>query len=159
MCHQVLPEKGHVVPGEVVVGSDSHTCTHGALGAFATGIGSTDMAMVFATGKLWFKVPETIKFEIEGKLGKHVYSKDVVLNIIGQIGADGANYQACEFGGETTSNMSVSDRMALCNMAIEMGGKTGLVEVDEKTISYLKGRVNKLMIHLQLIEDAKSLTT
>ena len=110
-------------------GSDSHTCTHGALGAFATGIGSTDMAMVFATETL-VKVPETIKFEIEGKLGKHVYSKDVVLNIIGQIGADGANYQACEFGGETTSAVSVSDRMALCNMAIEMGGKTGLVEVE-----------------------------
>jgi 3-isopropylmalate/(R)-2-methylmalate dehydratase large subunit len=143
VCHQVLPEKGHVVPGEVVVGSDSHTCTHGALGAFATGIGSTDMAMVFATGKL----------------GKHVYSKDVVLNIIGQIGADGANYQACEFGGETTSNMSVSDRMALCNMAIEMGGKTGLVEVDEKTISYLKGRVNKPYDSFTTDEDAKSLTT
>ncbi|HOI40991.1 MAG TPA: homoaconitase large subunit [Methanobacterium sp.] len=159
VCHQVLPEKGHVVPGEVVVGSDSHTCTHGALGSFATGIGSTDMAMVFATGKLWFKVPETIKFEIEGKLGKHVYSKDVVLNIIGQIGADGANYQACEFGGETTSNMSVSDRMALCNMAIEMGGKTGLVEVDDKTINYLKGRVNKPYESFSTDEDAESLTT
>ena len=159
VCHQVLPEKGHVVPGEVVVGSDSHTCTHGALGSFATGIGSTDMAMVFATGKLWFKVPETIKFEIEGKLGKQVYSKDVVLNIIGQIGADGANYQACEFGGETTSNMSVSDRMALCNMAIEMGGKTGLVEVDDKTINYLKGRVNKPYESFSTDEDAESLTT
>lgn len=159
VCHQVLPEKGHVVPGEVVVGSDSHTCTHGALGAFATGIGSTDMAMVFATGKLWFKVPETIKFDIEGKLAKHVYSKDVVLNIIGQIGADGANYQACEFGGETTRNMSVSDRMALCNMAIEMGGKTGLVEVDEKTINYLKGRVNHHYESFVTDEDAKSLTT
>ncbi len=118
VCHQVLPEKGHVVPGEVVVGTDSHTCTHGALGAFSTGIGSTDMAMVFATGKLWFKVPETIRFQIDGKLGPHVYSKDVVLDIIGQIGADGATYQACEFGGETTSNMSVSDRMVLCNMAM-----------------------------------------
>lgn len=159
VCHQVLPEKGHVVPGEVIVGSDSHTCTHGALGAFATGIGSTDMAMVFATGKLWFKVPETIKFDIEGKLAKHVYSKDVVLNIIGQIGADGANYQACEFGGETTRNMSVSDRMALCNMAIEMGGKTGLVEVDEKTINYLKGRVNHHYESFVTDEDAESLTT
>ena len=138
VCHQVLPEKGHVVPGEVVVGTDSHTCTHGALGAFSTGIGSTDMAMVFATGKLWFKVPETIKFEIEGKLGKYVYSKDVVLNIIGRIGADGATYQACEFGGETTRKMSVSERMVLCNMAIEMGGKTGLVEPDEKTSNTLK---------------------
>jgi 3-isopropylmalate/(R)-2-methylmalate dehydratase large subunit len=159
VCHQVLPEKGHVVPGEVVVGTDSHTCTHGALGAFATGIGSTDMAMVFATGKLWFKVPETKKFQIEGKLDQHVYSKDVVLNIIGRIGADGATYQACEFGGETTSNMSVSDRMVLCNMAIEMGGKTGLIEPDEKTINYVEGRSNKKYQIFRTDEDAESLTT
>jgi len=159
VCHQVLPEKGHVVPGEVVVGTDSHTCTHGALGAFSTGIGSTDMAMVFATGKLWFKVPETIKFQIEGKLGRHVYSKDVVLNIIGSVGADGATYQACEFGGETTSNMSVSDRMVLCNMAIEMGGKTGLVEPDEKTIKYIKERSNKTYEVFRTDEGAESLTT
>lgn len=159
VCHQVLPEKGHVLPGEVIVGTDSHTCTHGALGAFATGIGSTDMAMVFATGKLWFKVPETIKFDIEGELNKHVYSKDVVLNIIGQIGADGATYQACEFGGETTRNMSISERMALCNMAIEMGGKTGMVEVDEKTKKYLKGRTNKPYEVFQTDEDAESLST
>ncbi|MDD1764066.1 MAG: homoaconitase large subunit [Methanobacteriaceae archaeon] len=159
VCHQVLPEKGHVVPGEVVVGTDSHTCTHGALGAFSTGIGSTDMAMVFATGKLWFKVPETIKFQIEGKLGRHVYSKDVVLNIIGSVGADGATYQACEYGGETTSNMSVSDRMVLCNMAIEMGGKTGLVEPDEKTIKYIKERSNKTYEVFRTDEGAESLTT
>jgi len=158
VCHQVLPEKGHVVPGEVVVGTDSHTCTHGALGAFSTGIGSTDMAMVFATGKLWFKVPETIKFEIEGKLGKYVYSKDVVLNIIGSIGADGATYQACEFSGETTRNMSVSDRMVLCNMAIEMGGKTGLVEPDEKTLNYIKARSNKKYEIFRTDEDAESLS-
>lgn len=159
VCHQVLPEKGHVVPGEVVVGTDSHTCTHGALGAFSTGIGSTDMAMVFATGKLWFKVPETIKFQIDGKLDKHVYSKDVVLNIIGQVGADGATYQACEFGGETTSKMSVSDRMVLCNMAIEMGGKTGLVEPDEKTIKYIEQRSNKKYRVFSTDEDAESLKT
>lgn len=159
VCHQVLPEKGHVVPGEVIVGTDSHTCTHGALGAFSTGIGSTDMAMVFATGKLWFKVPETIKFEIEGKLDKYIYSKDVVLDIIGQIGADGATYQACEFGGETTREMSVSDRMVLCNMAIEMGGKTGLVEPDEKTIKYIEGRSNKKYEVFKSDEDAESLTT
>lgn len=159
VCHQVLPEKGHVIPGEVIVGTDSHTCTHGALGAFATGIGSTDMAMVFATGKLWFKVPETIKFDIEGELGKHVYSKDVILDIIGQIGADGATYQACEFGGKTTRNMSISGRMALCNMAIEMGGKTGMVEVDEKTRNYLKGRTNKSYEVFQTDEDAESLST
>jgi 3-isopropylmalate/(R)-2-methylmalate dehydratase large subunit len=159
VCHQVLPEKGHIVPGEVVVGTDSHTCTHGALGAFSTGIGSTDMAMVFATGKLWFKVPETIKFDITGKLSDHVYAKDVVLNIIGKIGADGATYKACEFGGETTHEMSVSDRMVLCNMAIEMGGKTGLVEPDQKTFEYLKGRSNKSYEVMKTDSDAASLKT
>ncbi|MCE5215276.1 MAG: 3-isopropylmalate dehydratase large subunit [Methanobacterium sp.] len=157
VCHQVLPEKGHVVPGEVIVGSDSHTCTHGALGAFSTGIGSTDMAMVFATGKLWFKVPETINFKIEGTLEEHVYAKDVVLNIIGKIGADGATYKACEFSGEVTQGMSVSERMVLCNMAIEMGGKTGLVEPDDKTINYLKNRTDKRYEILKTDEGAKSL--
>jgi 3-isopropylmalate/(R)-2-methylmalate dehydratase large subunit len=159
VCHQVLPEKGHVVPGEVVVGTDSHTCTHGALGAFATGIGSTDMAMVFATGKLWFKVPETIKFEITGKLQENVFAKDVVLDIIGKIGADGATYKACEFGGETTRNMTISDRMVLCNMAIEMGGKSGLVEPDQKTINYLKGRSTKPYEIMKTDSNARSLET
>lgn len=157
VCHQVLPEMGHIVPGEVVVGTDSHTCTHGALGAFSTGIGSTDMAMVFATGKLWFKVPETIKFNVTGNLTEKVYAKDVVLNIIGKIGADGATYKACEFGGETTQNLSVSDRMVLCNMAIEMGGKTGLVEPDQKTFDYLKGRTTKSYEVMKTDEDADSL--
>jgi len=159
VCHQVLPEKGHIIPGEVVVGTDSHTCTHGALGAFATGIGSTDMAMVFATGKLWFKVPETIKFDITGKLPDNVFAKDVVLNIIGNIGADGATYKACEFSGETTRNMSISDRMVLCNMAIEMGGKTGLVEPDKKTINYLKGRSTKPYETIKTDNNASSLET
>jgi 3-isopropylmalate/(R)-2-methylmalate dehydratase large subunit len=159
VCHQVLPEKGHILPGEVVVGTDSHTCTHGALGAFATGIGSTDMAMVFATGKLWFKVPETIKFQIEGSLNDYVSAKDVILNIIGKIGADGATYKACEFAGETTKGMSISERMVLCNMAIEMGGKTGLVEPDHKTIKYLEGRSNKKYEIMKTDDDAKSLQT
>lgn len=159
VCHQVLPEKGHIVPGEVVVGTDSHTCTHGALGAFSTGIGSTDMAMVFATGKLWFKIPETIKFDIQGSLKDYVYAKDVVLHIIGEIGADGATYKACEFAGETTRKMSVSERMVLCNMAIEMGGKTGLVEPDEKTVNYLKNRTNKEYEILRTDPDAESLKT
>jgi 3-isopropylmalate/(R)-2-methylmalate dehydratase large subunit len=159
VCHQVLPEKGHILPGEVVVGTDSHTCTHGALGAFATGIGSTDMAMVFATGKLWFKVPETIKFQIEGSLNDYVSAKDVILNIIGKIGADGATYKACEFAGETTKEMSISERMVLCNMAIEMGGKTGLVEPDYKTIKYLEGRSNKKYEIMKTDDDAKSLQT
>jgi len=159
VCHQVLPEKGHVVPGEVIVGTDSHTCTHGALGAFATGIGSTDMAMVFATGKLWFKVPETIKFDITGKLQENVFAKDVILDIIGKMGADGATYKACEFGGETTQNMTISDRMVLCNMAIEMGGKTGLVEPDQKTIKYLKERSTKPYEILKTDNNALSLET
>ncbi len=157
VCHQILPELGHVVPGEVIVGTDSHTCTHGALGAFATGIGSTDMAMVFSTGQLWFKVPETIRFNIEGSLNENVYAKDVVLNIIGKVGADGATYKACEFAGEAVSNMSVSDRMVLCNMAIEMGGKTGLVEPDDKTLSYVKSRSNKPFEVFKTDLDASSL--
>ena len=157
VCHQVLPEKGHVIPGEVVVGTDSHTCTHGALGAFATGIGSTDMAMVFATGKLWFKVPETINFQINGKLNDYVYAKDVILNIIGKIGADGATYKSCEFSGEVTQDMSVSERMVLCNMAIEMGGKTGMVEPDYKTKKYLEKRTNKPYHIMKTDNDAKSL--
>ena len=143
VCHQILPELGHVVPGEVIVGADSHTCTHGALGAFSTGIGSTDMAMVFAEGNLWFKVPETNRFNITGQLKDNVYAKDVILNIIGQVGVDGSTYKACEFAGETVSDMSVSDRMVMCNMAIEMGGKTGLVEPDEKTIKYVEKRSDK----------------
>ena len=157
VCHQILPELGHVVPGEVIVGTDSHTCTHGALGAFATGIGSTDMAMVFSTGKLWFKVPETIRFDIQGSLKENVYAKDVVLNIIGQIGADGATYRACEFAGDTVSNMTISDRMVLCNMAIEMGGKTGMVEPDEKALNYIKARSNKPYEIFKTDLDAPSL--
>ncbi|MCL2115899.1 MAG: homoaconitase large subunit [Methanobrevibacter sp.] len=159
VCHQILPELGHVVPGDVIVGTDSHTCTHGALGAFATGIGSTDMAMVFSTGQLWFKVPETIQFNIEGTLKENVYAKDVILNIIGQIGADGATYKACEFTGDTVANMSVSDRMVLCNMAIEMGGKTGLVEVDDKTLKYIKNRSSKPYEVFKTDTDAPSLET
>ena len=142
VCHQVLPEKGHVLPGTLIVGADSHTCTYGAFGAFATGIGSTDMAMVLSTGQLWFKVPETIQFNINGSLKENVSAKDVILHIIGQVGADGSTYKSCEFVGETVSDMSMSDRMVLSNMAIEMGGKTGLMEPDAKTYDYLKDRVS-----------------
>ena len=157
VCHQILPELGHVVPGEVIVGADSHTCTHGALGAFSTGIGSTDMAMVFAEGNLWFKVPETNRFEITGDLKENVYAKDVILNIIGQVGADGSTYKACEFAGQTVEDMTVSDRMVLCNMAIEMGGKTGLVEADKKTIDYVEKRSNKPYKIFKTDLDAPSL--
>jgi 3-isopropylmalate/(R)-2-methylmalate dehydratase large subunit len=143
VCHQVMPEKGHVRPGEVIVGADSHTCTYGAFGAFATGIGSTEMAAVFATGKLWFSVPEVIKVNVTGKLPKMVTPKDVTLNIVGKIGADGAIYKGLEFGGSTIREMSVDGRMVLCNMAVEMGAKAGIIEPDKKTLEYIKARTNK----------------
>lgn len=141
VCHQVMPEKGHALPGDLIVGSDSHTCTYGALGAFSTGIGSTDMASVFATGKLWFMVPETLRLRAEGRLSRLVTSKDVVLRMIGDVGADGATYKACEFAGFAVSKMSVPERMTMANMAIEMGGKAGLVDPDETTYRYIEERV------------------
>ena len=141
VCHQVMPEKGHVLPGSIIVGTDSHTCTYGAFGAFATGVGSTDMASVFATGSLWFMVPKTLQLMIEGRLPSRVTSKDAVLRIIGDIGADGANYLACEFKGEAAARMSIPERMTVSNMAIEMGAKAGIFEPDETTVKYLEGRV------------------
>ena len=141
VCHQVMPEKGHVLPGSIIVGTDSHTCTYGALGAFATGVGSTDMSSIFATGKLWFMVPKTLQLMIEGRMPKYVTSKDAVLRIIGDIGADGANYLACEFRGTAAARMSIPERMTVSNMAIEMGAKAGIFETDETTINYLECRV------------------
>lgn len=141
VCHQVIPERGHVYPGMVLVGADSHTCTHGAFGAFATGIGSTDMAAAIGTGKLWFKVPETINVNVEGSLQSRVMSKDVILRTAKLLGADGATYCAVEFTGSTVDEMSVGARMTLCNMAVELGGKTGIVAPDDKTARFLKGRV------------------
>lgn len=140
ICHQIMSEKGYIHPGEVVVGADSHTCTYGAFGAFATGIGSMDMAAVLATGKLWFRIPETIRIEIEGKLPEMVTPKDIILDIAGEIRADGATYKAIEFHGTTVREMSIGGRMTLCNMAIEMGGKSGIVEADDKTKRYLERR-------------------
>uniref|UniRef100_A0A7J2TK48 3-isopropylmalate dehydratase large subunit n=1 Tax=Archaeoglobus fulgidus TaxID=2234 RepID=A0A7J2TK48_ARCFL len=137
IAHQLMVEN-HVEPGMLVVGADSHTCMYGALGAFATGIGSTDMGCVLASGKLWFKVPECIKFEIFGKLGKFVFGKDIVLRIIGNIGAEGANYKACIFSGEVVESLSMADRLTMCNMAVEMGGKAGIVEPDGVTLKYLE---------------------
>ncbi|MBE8539559.1 aconitase/3-isopropylmalate dehydratase large subunit family protein [Geoglobus acetivorans] len=138
IAHQIMVEKGHVLPGMLVVGADSHTCMYGALGAFSTGIGSTDMGAVFALGKLWFKVPETIRFEVNGTLPHRVYSKDIVLKIIGMIGADGANYKAAEFAGTTIEKMEMSQRFTITNMAIEMGAKTGIIEPDAETERYLR---------------------
>jgi len=143
ICHAVLPEKGFVKPGDLVVGSDSHTTTYGALGAFATGMGATDMAIVLATGEIWFKVPPTIKFNIEGKLQPMVMGKDIILHIIGEIGVEGASYKAMEFAGSTVRELSMDARFTLCNMAIEAGGKTGIIEPDEKTMKWVEERVKQ----------------
>jgi 3-isopropylmalate/(R)-2-methylmalate dehydratase large subunit len=142
ICHQVMPEKGYVVPGSLIVGADSHTCTYGAFGAFATGIGSTEAAAVFATGKIWLKVPEAIKVIVKGKLQKYVTPKDLILSIIGEVGVDGAIYKSVEFTGPTMKAMSIAGRMTVCNMAVEMGAKNGIVEPDETTSKFLEGRIS-----------------
>lgn len=136
--HALLPEKGLVVPGDVVIGADSHTCTYGALGAFSTGVGSTDMAAGMAMGEAWFKVPEAIRFELKGKPGKWVSGKDVILHIIGMIGVDGALYKSMEFTGDGLEHLSMDDRFSMANMAIEAGAKNGIFQVDEKTVAYAK---------------------
>lgn len=141
--HALLPEKGLVCAGELVIGADSHTCTYGALGAFSTGVGSTDMAAGMATGEAWFKVPSSIRFNLTGKLNKWVSGKDVILHIIGMIGVDGALYQSMEFGGDGLKNLTMDDRLCMANMAIEAGAKNGIFEVDEVTIAYMKDRVNR----------------
>ena len=141
--HALLPEKGLVCAGELVIGADSHTCTYGALGAFSTGVGSTDMAAGMATGEAWFKVPSAIRFNLTGKLNKWVSGKDVILHIIGMIGVDGALYQSMEFGGEGLKNLTMDDRLCMANMAIEAGAKNGIFEVDDVTIAYMKERVNR----------------
>jgi 3-isopropylmalate/(R)-2-methylmalate dehydratase large subunit len=140
ICHQVLPEKGHVMPGMLIVGTDSHTTTYGALGAFSTGIGATEMAAVWATGELWLKVPETIRLDLKGTLGPSVHAKDVILHVIGQLGADGADYRCVEFTGPVVDALSISGRMVLSNMSVEMGAKAGVCLPDAKTEAYLKGR-------------------
>ena len=155
ICHQVMPEKGHVVPGTVMVGADSHTCTYGAFGAFATGIGSTEAAAVFATGKIWLKIPETMKINVEGKFKPYVTPKDLILSIIGRVGADGATYKTTEFTGSTIRRMSMEGRMTLCNMSVEMGAKNGIIEPDETTRKFLKGRIAKSYEALKSDADAK----
>jgi 3-isopropylmalate/(R)-2-methylmalate dehydratase large subunit len=141
--HVILPEKGLVVPGDVVIGADSHTCTYGALGAFATGVGSTDLAAGMATGEVWLRVPETIRFNLEGTPGRYVTGKDYILYIIGLIGVDGALYSAMEFAGGAMRALSMDGRFTMCNMAIEAGGKSGIVEPDEVTAQYCRGRVRR----------------
>jgi len=153
ICHQVMPEKGHVNPGEVIVGADSHTCTYGAFGAFATGIGSTEAAAVFATGKIWFKVPPTIKIDVKGNFQKNVTPKDLILAIIGKLGVDGAIYRATEFTGPTIKSMSIAGRMTICNMAVEMGAKNGIIAPDETTRKFLVDRVKALQDFKSLQSD------
>ena len=153
--HALIPEKGLAAPGEVIIGADSHTCTYGALGAFSTGVGSTDMAAGMATGLAWFKVPQAIQVKLTGKLSPYVSGKDVVLHLIGMIGVDGALYQSLEFYGDGVTSLEMDDRFTICNMAIEAGAKNGIFPVDEKTIAYLNGRVERVWTSFQADEDAQ----
>jgi len=155
ICHQLMIESGLVSPGSLIVASDSHTCTYGALGAFSTGIGSTETAAVLISGKLWFKVPETIRVIVDGKLPLMVYPKDVILNIVGRVGADGATYKAIEFTGSTVKSMNVEGRLTLTNMAVEMGAKTGIIEPDEKTYAFLSSIGHKVDAGFRSDEDAE----
>ena len=153
--HALLPEKGLVIAGDCVLGADSHTCTYGALGAFSTGVGSTDMAAGMATGEAWFKVPSAIKFNLTGKLNKWVSGKDVILHIIGMIGVDGALYQSMEFTGEGLRSLSMDDRLCMANMAIEAGAKNGIFEVDDVTLDYIKERSTRVPEVFKADPDAK----
>ncbi|OPX46804.1 3-isopropylmalate dehydratase large subunit [Clostridium thermobutyricum] len=152
--HCLIPEKGLAVAGDVIIGADSHTCTYGALGAFSTGVGSTDMAAGMATGKCWFKVPKAIKFILKNKPSKWASGKDIILHIIGKIGVDGALYKSMEFVGDGIKNLSMDDRFTMANMAIEAGGKNGIFPVDEKTIEYLKEHTNREWINYEADKDA-----
>lgn len=153
--HSLLPEKGLVAAGEAVIGADSHTCTYGALGAFSTGVGSTDLTSGMATGQTWFKVPSALKFNLKGELQPNVSGKDVILHIIGMIGVDGALYKSMEFTGPGVASLSMDDRFCICNMAIEAGGKNGIFPVDEKTEEYMKGRVDRPYTVYTADEDAE----
>ena len=152
--HALLPEKGLVAPGDCVIGADSHTCTYGALGAFSTGVGSTDMAAGMATGEAWFKVPAAIRFVLTGKLGPYVSGKDVILHIIGKIGVDGALYKSMEFTGPGLASLTMDDRLCIANMAVEAGAKNGVFEVDEVTMAYIRSRVNREIAVYQADPDA-----
>jgi 3-isopropylmalate/(R)-2-methylmalate dehydratase large subunit len=153
--HVLLPEQGIVLPGDVVIGADSHTCTYGALGAFATGVGSTDVAAAMITGEVWFKVPESMKFVFEGKLGKWVTGKDLILYTIGDIGVDGATYKAMEFTGSTIEALAMSDRMSMANMAIEAGAKNGIFAPDRITLDYVSKRAKRTFQAFQSDPDAE----
>ena len=153
ICHQVVPEMGLAEPGKVIVGADSHTCTYGAFGAFSTGMGATDLAMVWATGKTWFMVPQAIKMEVIGELNPYIAPKDIILNIIGKIGIAGATYKTAEFCGETIENMGVEGRATMCNMAIEMGAKNGIMEPNREVIDYICKRTSKKENELNIVKS------
>ena len=153
ICHQVVPEMGLVEPGKVIVGADSHTCTYGAFGAFSTGMGATDLVMVWATGKTWFMVPEAIKMNITGELNEYIAPKDIILNILGSIGISGATYKTAEFAGETIENMGVEGRATMCNMAIEMGAKNGIMEPNKEVIDYICQRTGKKASELNIVKS------
>ena len=152
--HALLPEKGIVISGDTVIGADSHTCTYGALGAFSTGVGSTDMAAGMISGMAWFKVPSAIKVNVTGKFNKWVSGKDLILHLIGKIGVDGALYRSLEFTGDGIANLSMDDRFCIANMAIECGAKNGIFPVDEKTLEYMKGRTDREPVIFTADEDA-----
>jgi 3-isopropylmalate/(R)-2-methylmalate dehydratase large subunit len=143
VCHKALPEEGHIRPGEILIGTDSHTCTAGAFGQFATGVGNSDAAFVLGTGKTWLKVPPTMKFSFRGQIPPYLTAKDLILAVIGEIGVDGATYRAMYFAGEGVESLTLEDRMTLTNMAIEAGGKNGVCDVDEKTLQYVRHRTNR----------------
>ncbi len=153
--HVLLPEQGLIGPGEMIIGADSHTCTYGALNAFATGVGSTDAGVAMAEGKTWFKVPETIKVVLEGKPAKWISGKDIVLDLIGKIGVDGARYKALEFHGSGVQYMTMADRLTICNMAIEAGGKCGVFPYDAVTEAYIQGRITRPIEPIAADEDAE----
>ncbi len=157
VCHQILPEKGFALPGRLIAGADSHTTTYGAFGCFATGIGSTDMTMFLVRGKLWFRVPESVRVEVKGRLPRRVSPKDLILHIIGDIGANGATYHSVEFGGEAIRRMDIPGRMTLCNMGVEMGAKATIVPPDNKTRRYLAKRTKERYTNVNADKDARYL--
>lgn len=154
ICHQVVMEKGHIFPGDLVVGADSHTCTYGALNAFATGVGSTDLAAVWISGKLWFRVPETIKILLQGGLPSGVFAKDLILYLVGKLTAEGANYRAVEFAGSTIDSLNIEGRFTMTNMVVEMGAKAGIMPADAKTFEWLKTVIDRAFFPVEADPDA-----
>jgi 3-isopropylmalate/(R)-2-methylmalate dehydratase large subunit len=155
ICHQVLPEEGFALPGQIIVGSDSHTTTYGAFGAFATGIGRSEMAVIFATGKIWFRIPESMKITLKGEFSRGIVSKDIILHIIGDIGADGASYKSVEFYGDPVARLSIDGRMTIANMTTEMGAKNCFIEPDEKVLEWLRLRTRKTFGVIKSDPDAE----